>query len=193
MLRPTPRRFGLWLGLLFCATAHAADPKPLEFNVTFTKEVSAKPFTGRVYLMLTKARGGVRPPASVNWFNPEPLFAKDVKDWKPGEPLVIGADALAHPVKLDKLPAGEYTAFAVMDFDRGNIHFSNAPGNGHSAPLRQMLNAATTGPVSLTINQVAPAECEFKETDRVKLVDIESKLLSAFHKRPIRLRGSHPP
>jgi S-formylglutathione hydrolase FrmB len=32
-------------------------------------------------------------------------------------------------------------------------------------------------------------ERPFKETDRVKLVDVESKLLTAFHKRPTRMRA----
>src|SRR5207245_7930996 len=38
------------------------------------------------------------------------------------------------------------------------------------------------------IDQVYHAP-EFVETDRVKLVDIESKLLSEFHKRPVHLRA----
>jgi S-formylglutathione hydrolase FrmB len=173
--------------LLTVSPLRAAEPKPLEFHLTFDKAVSDKPFTGRVYVMLSKtAIKELR--SGVNWFNPEPFFAKDVKDWKPGDSLVLGGDALAYPASLVKLPAGTYSIQAVMDFDRGNIHFSTAEGNGYSEPIRQELNASETGPVALKIDQIFK-ERQFKETERVKLVDIESKVLTAFHGRPMRLRA----
>src|SRR6516162_480703 len=90
------RSIGLILGFLL---AQSAQGKALEFHVTFTREVSEKPFTGRVYVLLSReARTTL--PGSLSWMNPDPLFARDVKDWKPGEKLVIGADALGHPIKL---------------------------------------------------------------------------------------------
>src|SRR5262245_4048938 len=109
---------GAALGWLAASAAIAADTKPLQFQVTFTKDVSDKPFAGRVYVVLCR-NDRATPPGSLNWFNPEPLFARDVKGWKPGEPLTI-TDDLAHPYKFDKLPAGKYTAFAMMDLDPGH-------------------------------------------------------------------------
>jgi hypothetical protein len=75
-----------------------------------------------------------------------------------------------------------------MDFDRGHIRFSTAQGNGHSRPLRRELDPATGGTVGLTIDQVYH-ERPFKETGQVKLVEVESKLLTAFQGRPTRLRA----
>jgi pimeloyl-ACP methyl ester carboxylesterase len=75
-----------------------------------------------------------------------------------------------------------------MDFDRGGRSFSAADGNGCSRPLRCMLDPAATGPVPLQIDRVYKSR-PFTETPRVKLVDIESKLLTAFHGRPTRLRA----
>jgi hypothetical protein len=178
--------FLVLLGLALCAPA--ASGAPLEFRVTFDRSVCATPFTGRVYVLLTKADVKALP-AGANWFRPEPLFARDVKDWRPGEPLVLGADTLGHPYPLAKLPKGPWTAFAVMDFDRGDLHFSTADGNAHSKPLRREFDPAATGPVSLKIDQLYKAR-PFKETERVKLVEIESKLLSDFHGRPVRLRAA---
>jgi hypothetical protein len=173
------------LGLLIASTVQG---KALDFRITFTREVSEKPFSGRVYVLLSReARSTL--PAGLSWYSPDPLFAKDVKDWKPGEPLVIGADALGYPTQLDRLPDATYTAFAVMDFDRGDLSFLAAPGNGHSKPLRRELKTASSGEVTLTIDQVVTAR-PFKETDRVKLVDIESKLLTAFHGKPMRMRAA---
>jgi hypothetical protein len=175
--------------LLLCGlttVSRAAEPKPLEFHVTFDKSVTDKPFTGRVYVMLSNAnlKG---PPGGVNWFRPEPFFARDVKDWKPGDKLVIGADSLGYPAPLKELSPGIYSAVAIMDFDRG-ISFSRNEGNGCSMPVRKELEPSQSGVVELKIDQVVKPTA-FPETERVKLVEIESKLLSDFHKRPIKLRA----
>jgi hypothetical protein len=178
-----------WIAFLGLAAWHAnaAEPRPLEFHLTFDKAVSAEPFTGRVYVMLSK-RAGAEPRHGPDWFKPEPFFTRDVKGWKPGETLVLGAEALGFPAPLTKLPKDTYTVQAVMDFDRGAREFSVAPGNGYSKTLRRELDPAAGDPVKLTIDQVVPPR-QFKETDRVKLVEVESKLLSAFHGRPTKLRA----
>src|SRR5260370_22393494 len=85
----------LWLLLAFADHARA-DCQPLEFQLTFEKNVSDTPFTGRVYVMLyreavTSLRSGP------NWFRPDPFFARDVKDWKPSEPLALGKNAIGYP------------------------------------------------------------------------------------------------
>jgi S-formylglutathione hydrolase FrmB len=175
------------LFLLILPAASTEEPRPLEFRVTFDKSVSAEPFTGRVYVMLTKS-ATKELPRGISWFSPEPVFARDVKDWKPGEALSLGSDALGFPVTLPKLAPGTYTIHAVMDFDRGNIHFSAAEGNGYSQAVRRELDPAASGLVELKIDQVYKAR-PFKETDRVKLVEVESKLLTAFYGQPTRMRA----
>jgi S-formylglutathione hydrolase FrmB len=178
---------GLLVGLL-AAAAPARAAGPLEFRVTFDPAVSREPFTGRVFVLLSRRNPGQEPPRGVNWFNPDPMFARDVKGWKPGEPLAFGADALAYPAPPAKTPAGTYYATAVMDFGRG-ISFSASEGNGFSAPVRLDLDPAKGGTVALSIDKVYH-ERPFPETDRVKLVDIPSKLLTEFHGRPVRLRAA---
>lgn len=177
------------LALTLSSTHAAPTParRTLEFHVTFDKTVSAEPFTGRLYVMLSAARTG-EPRSGPNWFRPEPFFAIDVKDWRPGVPAVVSSAAVGYPVRLDKLKKGTYAIQAVMDLDRGGRHFGTAPGNAYSKPLRLELDPAATGAVRLTIDQVA-RETPFKETECVKLVDIESKLLTAFHGRPTRMRA----
>ncbi len=179
------------LGLLalgcLALSARAGEPRPLEFYLTFDKSVSAAPFTGRVYVLLSK-KEIKQLPAGPNWFKPEPFFALDVKDWKPGERLPFGGNAIGYPEPLAKLPKGDWWVTAVMDFDRGTRSFARGHGNGYSKPAVFRLDAASSGPVKLVIDQVFRAP-PFKETERVKLVDIESKLLSAFHGRPVHLRA----
>ncbi|HLN33456.1 MAG TPA: alpha/beta hydrolase [Gemmataceae bacterium] len=165
-----------------------AAPQPLEFLVTFDSKVSATPFTGRVFVMLSKRPiNGVL--GGINWFNPEPTFALDIKDWQPGQQAVLAANAMGYPYQLAKLPSGKYWLQAVMDFDRGGKNFSAFDGNGYSKAVSLDLDSATSGPISLTIDQVY-ASSPFRESVRVKLVDIESKLLSEFNGRPTHLRAA---
>src|SRR5882724_11620967 len=175
--------------LLLLASAVHAQQRPLEFQVTFDKAVSPTPFTSRVFVVLSSAnRASDKPPLMLNWFDPEPVFAIDVKDWNPGETRVIGADSIHHKFALDKLPKGKYKAQAILDRDQGGISFAASESNGYSKLVPLDYDPANAGPVKLHIDQVYH-EPEFKETDRVKLVDIESKLLSEFHKKPIHLRA----
>lgn len=182
-----PVRTCLILGCLLTGTISAAQASPLEFHVTFDPAVSRSAFTGRVYVMLNQ-KETKELPAGFNWFKPEPIFARDVKDWKPGATLIVGLDALGFPHKLGELPKETYSIHAVMDFDRGERLFSTAAGNSHSDPLRLELDPTASGSVKLVINKVYQAKA-FVETEQVKLVDIESKLLSEFHKRPVHLRA----
>lgn len=166
--------------------ARAADPKPLEFKLTFDKAALDAPFTGRVFV--TFRTGSASPPSGLNWFAPEPGLAKDVKDWKPGAPLTIGARDIAYPKPLADLKPGKYYVCAVMDRDLGGIDFLNSPGNVHSKAVQFDLDPKATGTVELKLDQVVKAR-EFKETDTVKLFEIESKKLTAFHNKPTRLRA----
>src|SRR5581483_9497997 len=164
--RPMVMTAVMALGLLLVPGIIAAEPRPLEFHITFDASVSPLPFTGRVYVMLSKRPiEGVH--AGINWFQPEPLFAQDVKNWKPGEPTVLGADALGHPCSLSKLPKGTYWVQAVMDFDRGGKDFSSAEGNGYSKAVNFELDVTSSGPINLVINQIV-ASTPFRETERIK-------------------------
>jgi pimeloyl-ACP methyl ester carboxylesterase len=165
----------------------AAQQRPLEFRLTFDRSVSAQPFSGRVYVMLFKQDVKELRPGP-DWFQPDPLFAKDVKNWQPGQPLLLDGDALSFPIAMAKVPKGTYSIQAVMDFDRGERRFSTAAGNAHNRTVRRELDGMTSGLVELTIDQVYKAK-PFTETERVKLVDIESKLLTTFHGRSIHLRA----
>lgn len=177
----------LALVLLLTPVSALAQSRPLEFRLTFDPKVSAQPFTGRVYVMLFK-QDTKELRSGPDWFRPDPFFAKDVKNWQPGQPLVIDGKALGFPVTMDQVPKATYSIQAVMDFDRGERSFSTAAGNGFSRTLRRELDGMASGSVELRIDQVYKPKL-FIETERVKLVDIESKLLTAFHGRSTHLRA----
>ncbi len=182
----SPVRFA-YLLLLLTPSSTVAQSRPLEFRLTFERHVAAQPFTGRVYVMLFKQDVKELRPGP-NWFQTDPFFARDVKDWQPGQPLVFDGAALSFPVTMAKVPKATYSIQAVMDFNRGERSFSAAEGNGYSRTVRRELDGTASGPVELRIDQVYKGQ-PFAETERVKLVDIESKLLTAFYGRSTRLRA----
>ena len=97
------RRLTLSASLLLLFAPAALAGSRLEFQVTFDKAVSPTPFTGRVFVLLSSAnRSSDKPPLTLNWFNPEPAFAIDVKDWKPGcvlgEPVRSTSNCKATPL-----------------------------------------------------------------------------------------------
>lgn len=186
MLNPHP--FFLILAAILPADAAQEAkqaPAPASFEITFTKSVTETPFTGRVFLVVSKReiKGG---PQGPNWFKPEPFFAQDVKNWNPGDKLVFQPVA-SFPHSLDQLSAGKYYVQAVMDHGGGQSALG-APGNGYNKAALIELDAAKPQTIALLIDQVVQPR-KFEEKERVKLVDISSKLLSDFHGKPIRMRA----
>jgi S-formylglutathione hydrolase FrmB len=179
-------RLAFALLIVLAPQALAADPKPLEFKLTFDRVALDEPFTGRVFVMFRN--NSASPPGGMSWFRPEPGLALDVKDWKPGEPLVVDAKAISYPAPLAELKPGKYYVSAVMDRDMGGIDFSASPGNVYSKAVQLELDPKETGTVELKLDQVYK-ERQFKETDTVKLVDIESPMLTKFHGKPMRMRA----
>ncbi|MBY0231300.1 MAG: hypothetical protein K2W96_18615, partial [Gemmataceae bacterium] len=170
--------------ILVLVLASPACAEALSFRLVFDKGQRAEPFTGRAYVMLTRADAKSLMPG-VNWFRPEPFFAVDVKGAKPGEPIVIDRSALGHPIKLADLAKATYTIQAVLDFRPGRASFSAAPGNLWGS-VRMVLDTDRTGPVTIKLDRVVK-EAPFAETARIKLVEVESRLLKAFGSRPSRL------
>lgn len=166
-------------------SAHARA-EPLEFHLTFDAKAHPGPFTGRAYVMLfAKDEPQLRP--GPDWMRPEPFFARDVKGVKPGEVIVIDKRDLGYPVKVDGVKKGTYTVQAVIDLAPGYHSFSRAPGNVYA--VRRMALDPADGPVKLHLDR-AFVEPALKQTARVKLVEVRSKLLTAFHGRPTKLRAS---
>jgi hypothetical protein len=137
--------------------------------------------------MLTRSSPGEMP-ASISWSRPQPVFAKDVVGWKPGEPLVIDGTAMHYPTPLAEVEKGEWYVAAVMDRDLGGISFSASPGNIYAKASRHTIDPESNGLISLTLDKVFEAR-KFAESDSVKLVDIESALLSRFHGRSVHHRA----
>lgn len=185
-----PHTMNLLPLLLGAGLAVAAPPTPPAppptIEVRFTRSACDGPFTGRVFVLAARQPIKSTPPRQ-SWFKPNPLYAEDVRDWAPEQSRPFRA-ALAHPQPFEKLPAGKYYLQAVLDLDRGSRDPLSGAGNAYSAAVAVELGKPTAGPIRLVIDRVIP-ERKFTETEHVKYFEVESKQLSAFHRRPLKLRA----
>ncbi len=133
------------------------------------------------------------------------VFGVDVDGWTAGEPKTIGMGVFGYPIEsLPHVPAGEYWVQAVLHkyetfhradghtvklpMDRGEgQHWNLAPGNLFSTPKKIQFNPASGDAIEITLDQVIPPIEPPAETKYVKHVEIESKLLSDFWGRPMKL------
>jgi hypothetical protein len=143
------------------------------------------PFSERVYVVLTDGTRDGRE-AMGDWFRPPQIFALDVRGATPGSTIRIDQAELAFPKAWTDVPPGEYTAVAVARRNPNHPTPGEGEGDLYSQPVK--LTWPLSDDVALTLDRAVAAE-PFKETDRIKLVEIDSPLLSQFHGRPTKLRA----
>jgi len=171
------------------------------FDVRLDPSVATTPLNGRVLLMVSSSQR-FRPGE-----NGTPIFGVDAHDLAPGETALVDTSALGHPLRtLADLPEGDYFAQAYLHiyttFHRADGHTLLLPmdqGEGQSwrrSPdnLFSEVTAFHVGPqgerdaaapIAVTLNQVVPPIEPKVDTDWVKHVRIQSKLLSDFWGQPM--------
>lgn len=169
---------GLWRSNL-----SAQDDTSLRFEIQRPSAASTAATRGRLIVFLSTRDSG-DPMRAQNWFNPSPMFARDVQDFAPGKSEVVDATATCFPRNLKDLEPGQYRIQAVFDQDFYYPDPADGPGNLYSQPQTLELDPARSGTVRLTLDQVIP-EREWIDTEWVKFVQRPSKLLSDFHQREV--------
>jgi hypothetical protein len=194
----------LLLGLLglLCLAGCTASPAARvtnatgfpRFVVSFPADVHPEPITARVLLFFSRS-GRWEPRYASGFFNLRPVYAIDVNDLHPGAAVVFSPeqfhlpDALAFPENFNRLDAGTYYVQALIDLDETRPEFYAGPGNLYSRVARCTLARPSREVVELIADQVTEEEPPREDTDRVKLVQVHSKLLSGFHGREVGLRA----
>jgi S-formylglutathione hydrolase FrmB len=170
------------LAAALLAARVAAAAEPLAFAVKAGPGLLDGPFTGRVVVYLTK--GNREPRFGPNWFRPEPIYSTRVKAAPAGAAMEITTEnAVGFPCKLSELPAGEYSVQAVIDRSLGGRAIGASPGNLYSQPVRLDLDPSATGRIEIVCDSVVQ-ERPFRDTEHVKGVRLQSKLLSDWYRRP---------
>jgi len=175
---------GSWLMLLLAP----AYGQGLRFAVHYPASAFAGPFNGRVIVSLTKSPRQ-EPRFGPNWFHPEPMFAQTVRNVKPDEVIHLTESSVHFPVNLAEFPAGEYFVQAVLDRNLGGRQFGGSIGNLYGDPIKVTVDPNARGEIALLCDKVVQART-FQETETVKEVRLESKLLTVFYGRPTFLQAA---
>jgi len=168
--------------------AQQASQTHLQFVVHFDTSLQALPYSGRVYVMLNRDPDR-EPRLSRSWFAPPPVFAVDVDSVSPHHAVLLDSTALYHPVKMTELPTGTYAAQAVARRSPDSPVPGKGAGDLYSEPVTLTLPPEKSKPVALYLDRVVEEE-PFPETASVKLVEMVSPALSAFHGRKVKLRAA---
>jgi hypothetical protein len=180
-------RISLAAAGLAVAIGSPATAEDWRFAVKFSESVRQEPYTGRVYIFLNN---GSEPRRDSGWFSPGQILARDVENWKPGEPLEFASEdksVLAYPKPLAKMELAEESAEAVIRFNPYEREVGSGPGNGYSQTIKVGESSAKR-PV-LIVDRVVPPR-RFVETDTRKEIFVHSKLLSDFYGRDVELSGA---
>ena len=171
-----------------------ANQRSVKFVVAFPAEIHPESITARVILFLSRS-GNREPRYASAFFDQQPVYAIDVTNLKPSEELVFSPDkfsspdALAFPGPLDRLEQGKYFAQALIDLDNTRPEFNSGPWNLYSQVVECNLPRSSNDTIELVTDHVIEQRQQQEDTDRVKLVEIRSKLLSDFHDREFKLRA----
>ncbi|MDX9912489.1 MAG: alpha/beta hydrolase-fold protein [Phycisphaerales bacterium] len=171
------------------ALVPASLAQPLSFNVTLGEDALDHPYTGRIYVALSTPGGAKPRDAMHEWFNPPPVFAMDVDRLHPGASVIVGPGILSHPTPMDQLPPGAYTAQAILRIDPDSPKPGQGAGDLVSGVVTFEVVEGEEHRVELLVEHAIPPQ-EFKETDRVRLFEQRSELLSAFHGRDVFNRAA---
>jgi Putative esterase len=179
----------------------AAGPR---FEISFPASAHGDPITGRVYVAISRTNDGRSP---IEQADPTgvPLFGVNVERLAPGVGAVIGPDDFGHPVaSLRDIPAGDYWVEPFVNiytrFDRADGHtvwlhmdqwegqnWRRSPGNLYGDPVQIHFDPASSTPIRLAADKVIPPIEVPADTDTVKHIKIQSRILSTWWGHPIYL------
>ncbi len=162
----------------------------LRFEVGMAEKLVSTPQTGRLLIILGRNEKP-EPRLLVGRTGPDAPFvlAGDMTGFAPGMSGMLDQSAITFPItNLSALPAGDYFVQALLDSNR-DLRSPQAPGNLYSRARKIHLDPASGDTVRLELTRQIPPEQLPADTEFIKFVKIQSKLLSGFHGRPIYLRA----
>lgn len=170
--------------------APVAVPQAASFRVEFSRDVIAKPYTGRLYIALsTKPR---EPRLDMgDWFAGPQVIALDVHDVKPGELVDVpaGPGVLTfRAATYAELPQGSFFAQAIARVDLDACRPGLGQADLASEVVKCEFDPKGSGILTLTLSKAVTRDF-IKETNSIKSLDVHSDLLSAFHGRDVTMHA----
>lgn len=187
--------------LAICGSAWAkSSPTGPRFEISFPESVHRQPITGRLLLMISRENE-----PEVRLQDNPAMFGADLSQLKPGQTVAVDKDVSGYPVRsLRDIPSGDYYVQALLnvytEFHRADGHviwahmdqwegqrFESSPGNLYSKVLKLHLDPSRGHRINLQLTEVFPPVQVPADTEWVKHIKIQSKLLTQFWGHPIYL------
>ena len=196
----------IFIGIVSCQK----DPsifRGTTFNITIA-DTSLHNLDGRLLLMLS-TNEEVEPRFEIR-DNPstQQIFGMDLEGWEPASGLEFDETSFGYPIQsMTEIPPGDYHVQVLFHeyetFVRGDGHtvkmpmdrgegqqWNRAPGNRFSTPQLVSFDPHKRNRIDVELDQIIPPIEEPEDTEYIKHVKIQSKLLSDFWGRPMYL-GAH--
>ena len=97
--------------------------------------------------------------------------------------------ATAFRGRLEELDPGKYAIQAVVRLNLDTHKIGNGEGNLYGPVVHAELDPKQRRKIALEVDHIVVPRV-FKSTERIKLVELLSPKLSAFHQRPIKHRAA---
>jgi hypothetical protein len=202
----------LFIGLLLvgmnCTAPDSRKSSPIKFSITFTPEMSDQAQDGRLLLLLSNNDKAEPRNQISDGLNAQLVFGIDVEGIKPGDAMIIDADAFGFPFQsLSEVPTGEYFVQALLNRyetftlktghtvklppDKGEgQQWNRKPDNFYSKPQKVTVDPSKNETIPIVMDQKIPPVTEPKDTKYIKHIKIQSKMLTEFWGKPMFL-GAH--
>jgi len=172
--------------------APALPPAGAKFRLVMDEHLQRVPYSGRVYVVLGRAARPEPRQQMTNWFAPAQTLALDVSGIVPGAPIEVGGTVMSFPLPFAAIKPGTYWAQAVVRRAVDHPSPGQGPGDLYSKPVEVRFDpgaAADGSEIELRLTEQV-GQAAFTESEDVRLVEVRSELLSAFHGRDYRVRAS---
>ncbi|MDH4273256.1 MAG: alpha/beta hydrolase-fold protein [Candidatus Aminicenantes bacterium] len=182
------------------------DQTGLRFEITFPAAAHSDPITGRVYVILTtRDRPEPRLQTGFDFATGIPIWGKNVQSLKPGEAAGIDDGVFGFPLKsIQEIPPGEYYVQGFVniytEFKRSDGHtlwlhndqwegqlWNVSPGNLYSDVSKVTIDPAEKQTIALSCKNVIPPVVVPPDSEWVKRIKFQSKILTEFWGQPIYL------
>jgi S-formylglutathione hydrolase FrmB len=172
--------------------AAALAPEHLRFRVALASSLNAQPAAGRLLLFMTTKHQEGELIQLDDFQDPKGVWISglEVQNMEPGKIIEVDGDAMGFPGPLSSAPQGDYQVMALLDQNHSYTYNGAGAGDLYSEILtvKNLTPNAANAPVELTLSNRVP-EKPLVETESIKLVEMESKSLTAFWGRPIKMQA----
>jgi len=180
------------------STVMQASPR---FEVSFPSSLRKEPVTGRLIVIISH-KESPEPRLTISPYG-SPILGVDVEQLPPGKAAVIDENALGYPFSsLKEIPEGDYYVQAVMNIytecrrsdghtiwvhldESQGLPFNLSPGNLYSDVQKIYLAPDAGTVVELELSKIIPPATVPADTEWLKHVRIQSKLLTKFWGQPM--------